>query len=237
MHYTDRQLPLSASGVLQCGTGAGVLTCGLLQQNACPQPDLLSSTAPPASITQEYNFSPNISAVTAGRVIKRDPLAVGANASAACGATPTASASDGELWATAPLAAPLNLSGNGGMTIFTNTLAAAPANITMCVGVYVEAPPSGVATGLLDPLNLLCGTCTTKNSTLLGTVAYTNPVWPGTLTPLSFTFSYMTTATTVPAGDSIAVRVWFTSTATSGDDVVLQYDAPAVASYVDLNSQ
>jgi hypothetical protein len=234
MHYTNRPQPPTVSGVYQCGSAAA-LTCSLQQQSACPAPDLLSSTVPPSSIPQEYNFSPNLSATKPGRVILRDPAAVGSTNAAACAVTPSPVAQEGELWATQPLASQLTLSGNGGMTLYTNTLTGAPANVTMCVGVYLELPPPGVTTGLLDPLNLLCGSCSTPDSTLLGTGAFTNPAWPGALTPVSLTFSNLFSAHTVPAGDSIAVRIWFTSA--SGDDVVVQYDAPTVRSSVQINSQ
>lgn len=224
MHYTDQPPPLSATGVLQCGASTSSQTCSVTVPSACPQPDLLNSAPPSASIPQEYNFSPNISATTQGRVIKRDPNATG---STPCSATPSNDATMGQLWATQPLASSLNLSGAGGMTLYASTLSGASASVTLCVGVYLETPVQGH----LDPLNQLG----TADSTQLGVVAYTRPQWPGAISPISFTFSYMSAAQVVPAGSSVAVRLWVT--AGSLADLVVQYDYPQTLSNVVINSQ
>ena len=68
-----------------------------------------------------------------------------------------------------------------------------------------------------------------------GVVSFTDEQWPGETTPLSFTFSYMSGTKTAAAGSSLAVRIWFTTT--SGDDIIAQYDAKAVPSLVQLNTE
>src|SRR5947207_7254185 len=177
MHYTD------AVRFLQGGCGSGTpgvctLVSGVLTNTGCPQPDLLWNAAP--STPREYNFSPNLSSNTAGRVILRDPNATGSTPAAACAATSSKTPPTTELWATGPLNSSLNLTGNGGMTLYTSTLHGLPANVTLCVGVYLETPVQGI----LDPLNLLAG----SDSVRLGLAAYAMASWPAVPTPISFTF-------------------------------------------------
>jgi hypothetical protein len=219
MHYTVQKVPL-AGGQLSCG-GVNLGACTSSSIVGCPQPDLLNGAPPASSIPQEFNFSPNISSTTPGRVILRDP-----NAST-CASTPSPDATMGEFWGTQPLTSALNLSGNGAMTLYTNTLHGLSVSVTLCVGVYLEAP----VLGILDPLNLLGN----NDSITLGVVAYTLSQWPAAPTPLSFTFNYMSAARLAAAGASLGVRIWVT--ASSGDDIVAHYDAPSVSSRVQINSQ
>jgi Tfp pilus assembly protein PilV len=223
MHYTDQLVPLLGL-VNGCGSsnlGVCTLLLGVLTNTGCPQPDLLNATAPPLSIPQEYNFSPNLSASASGRVILRDSKA------SSCTATPSNDARTAEIWTTQPLGTQLDLSGSGGMTLYTSTLHGLSASVTLCIGVYLESP----VLGLLDPLNLLGS----SDSVQLGVYAFTQAQWPAVPSPLSFTFNYMTAAKLAAAGTSIGIRVWVT--ASSGDDIVLQYDAPSVASNVQINSE
>ena len=228
MHYTDQDLPLL--GLLNgCGS-ASLGTCTLLAILGCPQPDLLTSAPPPSSIPQEFNFSPNLSSTTGGRVILRDPNATGSSPAAACGATPSNDARMAEWWSTPPLSAGLNLTGSGGMTLYTNTLHGLSVSVTLCIGVYLETPKTLLGTTILDPLNLL-GT----NTVRLGVAAYTMAAWPAVPTPISFTFSNLFSAQAAAAGLSLGVRVWVA--ASSGDDIVAQYDAPTVRSSLQIDSQ
>jgi hypothetical protein len=228
MHYTDQNQPLL--GLLN-GCGSGSLgTCTLLAITGCPQPDLLWSAPPPSSITQEFNFSPNLSSSTSGRVILRDPNATGSTPAAACGATPSNDARMAEWWSTPPLSSGLNLSGSGGLTLYTNALHGLSVSVTLCIGVYLETPKTLLGTTILDPLNLL-GT----NTVRLGVAAYTMAAWPAVPTPISFTFSNLFSAQAAAAGLSLGVRVWVA--ASSGDDIVVHYDAPTVRSSVQINSQ
>jgi prepilin-type N-terminal cleavage/methylation domain-containing protein len=221
MHYTEALVPATCGGTAQACTTS--VTTG------CPTPDLLNAAAPPASIPQEYNFSPNPASVRPpggqGRVIKRDS---NANATS-CAVAPTNDATSGEFWATQPLTSALTLNGNGGLTIYTGTLTGVALNVTLCIGIYEEVPATG---NILDPLNALGA----AHSTLLGAVGYTNGgSWPAAVTPLSFSFNYMASSQTIPAGDSLGVRIWVTNNA--GDDILIQYDAPSAASGVELDSQ
>jgi prepilin-type N-terminal cleavage/methylation domain-containing protein len=246
MHYTNALVPSV------CGGTAEAQKCSLSSSTftSCPQPDLLYPTAPPEGIKQEYDFSPNIftelgiPASTGGRALRRDSNAT------SCAATLSNDARMGELWATQPLGAKLKLSGRGGMTLYTQTLRGLPAEVTLCVGVYIENPVLNEATckpvlgpagkPILDPLNLLnSSTCATssgrEDSVPLGIVGFTMTQWPTVPTALSFTFEYMSVAKEAAQGSSIAVRVW--PTAGSGEGIAIQYDAPSVASSVQINSE
>jgi prepilin-type N-terminal cleavage/methylation domain-containing protein len=227
MHYTQALKPTL------CG-GTPVL-CTTTSSTECPRPDLLEAATPPAAKT-EYNFSPNIEVAAGvlwtgeGRVILRDPKAT--PPAEACAKPPSEDARTGELWATRPLTAPLQLSGNGGMTLYTRTLSAVATNVTLCVGVFLENPVSGKPEGFLDPLNRL-GTGT--DSEQLGVVSLTLSQWPAEVTPVSFTFNYMSTSREAAKGVSLAVRIW--AAAGSGDNIVAQYDAELARSSVQINSK
>jgi hypothetical protein len=239
MHYTVALVPTV------CGQAAEASKCSLSTKTytSCPQADLLGVVVP--SSATEYNFSPNLSATTAGRVIKRDSKATGASP---CSVAPSENAEMGMWWATAPLEKALKLSGNGGITLYTRTLKEVAASATLCVAVYAENPVKAAdcsavlgpnSKALLDPLNKLNSTCSStqgrSDSETLGTVSYTANQWPGELTPTSFTFNYMSSAKEVAAGTALAVRVW--PAATSEDDLVVQYDAQAAQSTFQLDSE
>jgi hypothetical protein len=254
MHYTAQARPLEADGTLDCGGSlSGHLACSATASAsatpiACAQPDLLYPAAAPPGIS-EYNFSPQPGTISPpggqGRVIKRDPSATGSTPAQACAVTPTNDATMSEFWATQPLAQSLNLTGFGGMTLYTRTLSGSPQNVTLCVALYLETPASTPVGWLIDPLGQLCGSCSTRLGTV---VAYANPQWPGTMSPVAFTFNYMqlsdssaacsgvTSATRcAPAGSSLGVRVWTANT--SADDIVIDYDSASTPSDVDIDSQ
>jgi prepilin-type N-terminal cleavage/methylation domain-containing protein len=235
MHYTEAYVPVPFT----CGNAGLATNCAHVvtyTTTGCPTPDLLTTSAPPSSIAREYNLSPAPSSVNPpvaadgfneGRVIKRDPNTLAVS----CAVTPSNNATSGEYWATQPLTSALNLNGNGGMTLSTNTLTGTAQSVTLCIGVYKLTPVSG-AGNILDPLNALGAT----DSTLLGTVSYTNNgSWPASETPLAFSFNYMTLSQSVPANTSIGVRIWVTNNST--DDIVVHYDAPNASSGVELDSQ
>jgi type II secretory pathway component PulJ len=249
MHYTDALKPSTCGGA----TESAKCVLGTVY-TSCPQLDLLNTTEPEAP--QEAYLSENLESTpfgkaTPGRIITRDPKAKGATpcTETASENVPSENAAMGEWWATAPLTTELKLSGNGGLTLNTRTFKEAAANVTLCVGVYLENPvedntckavagPKGKP--ILDPLNLLNSTlCAStkerKDTEKLGAVSFTKEQWPGELTPLSFTFSYMSGTKTAAVGTSLAVRIWLTEK--SGDDIVAQYDAKPAASLVQLNTE
>jgi Tfp pilus assembly protein PilV len=191
--------------------------CTLLLVTGCPVPDLLNTSAPPSSITHEYNFSnEQIGTYAGGRVLNPD---------VACGSTPSSSdRSKGELWATKPLPSALTLTGNGGLTINTQSVSGALASATVCLAVYDLS--SSVLQNLIS-----------SPPTPLGIVSYTLAQWPTTSSSVSFSFDFLSSGThTVPTGNSIGVRLWVAAGAAT-TPIAVQYDAPSVASTVELDSQ
>jgi prepilin-type N-terminal cleavage/methylation domain-containing protein len=242
MHYTDALDPWPRCGA----TAPERKNCELATTTytTCPQLDLLSTARPTQSLP-ELNFSPNLSATTAGRVLAKDPLATSCSASSP--PPPQQNAAMGQWWATSPVTEKLKLSGNGAMTLYTRTLGATSAAVTLCVGVYLENPvvdsTCKAVLGpehkpILDPLNFLNSSCAStsarKDSELLGVVSVTKEAWPTEITPVSFGFSYMPTARELPVNSSIAVRVWPTA---ASADIVLQYDVLSALSTVQFNSE
>jgi hypothetical protein len=135
-----------------------------------------------------------------------------------------------EWWSTPPLSSGLSITGAGGMTLYTNTLHGLSVSVTLCVGVYLQTPVTLLGSTILDPLNILA-----THTVRLGVAAYAMAAWPAVPTPISFTFTNLFSAQAAAAGLSLGVRVWLA--ASSGDDVVLQYDAPTVRSSIQINSQ
>jgi type II secretory pathway pseudopilin PulG len=191
-------------------------TCTASTTTGCPVPDALSSTPPPSPTPAPalHNYATDVvAAIPGGRPLVRD---------VSCSAAPTTTDNGkGEMWVTQPLAADTRLTGSGGMTLSTQTVNAATASVTLCLGIYSVG---SIANLIQTP------------PVRLGVVAYTMAEWPTEPTPVSFSFDFLTSGTaTVVAGQRIAVRLW--TAATSGADVAAIYDHPAHASVVQLNSQ
>jgi hypothetical protein len=195
-------------------------TCTTAVTTGCPKPDLLSTEAPPAPA--EGQASPPLLDYSAeqtglvhpgGRVLVRDTE---------CSATPSSvDNAKGAFWVTAPLASATALTGAGGMTLHTQTVAGAVAGVTLCVAVY-------------DVGNALTN-LVANPPTRLGVVAFTVAEWPAAPTPLSFSFDFVTGGTIrVAAGHRIGVRLW--AAGSSAADLVLLYDHPDRSSVLQLNS-
>lgn len=196
-------------------------TCTTTTTTGCPTPDLLSTSAPPppaegAPAPALLDYAAEQQAARphpGGRVLVRD---------AECSATPSSTDnSKGGLWVTAPLAASTALTGAGGMTLHTQTVAGAVAGVTLCIAIYDVG--NSLANLIANP------------PTRLGVVAFTLAEWPTAPTPLSFSFDFVTGGTiSVPAGRRIGVRLW--AAGSSNADLVLLYDHPDRASVLQLNS-
>ena len=129
-------------------------------------------------------------------------------------------------WVSAPLAVPKTLTGRGGLSILTQTLAGAEAGGTLCIAVY-DVPAS------VDNL-----TATGTLPTELGRSSYTFTSWPTALSPLSFAFNYRGASGTavVAAGRRLGVRMWLSSSS-GADKVSLVYDDYDYQSIVQLNEE
>jgi hypothetical protein len=121
------------------------------------------------------------------------------------------------------LAANTVLTGDGGMTLYTQTANSVAATVTLCVAIY-DYPPNILNLLQVPPVKL-------------GVVAYTTTETPTAPTPISFNFNFLGAGVTktVVAGDRIGVRVWIAASAAT--DAALIFDHPKFASALQLNTQ
>jgi hypothetical protein len=190
--------------------------------SGCQNPDLMGAPPPPQDASTPatpYCYATDIGCgAVGGRPIRRD-------ASSCAVANPWTQSDNrkGAFWVTPPLAAATTLTGDGGMTLYTQTSTGLAASVTICVGIYV-VPASLLGLITLPPV-------------ALGVVAYTAVAWPGVPTPVSFNFNFLGAVASqlVAANNRIGVRVWIAASATT--DATLIYDHPNFASKLQLNSQ
>lgn len=192
-------------------------TCTTETTTGCPKPDLMGADpAPNPAVTPPlYSYSTEITGGTwpGGAVIRRDTT---------CSGTPTATDNTkGHMWVTAPLAAPMNLTGDAALSLSTATFNAVSASVTLCVRFYnvpnsltnlVSAPP-----------------------TAIGDDSYTSSTWPTSATQIAFTMDFRGSNPnyTIPAGNRLGVRIWAASS--SSADIAALYDHPLHSSYIQVN--
>lgn len=247
----------SASGPVQQTVGvASGLTCTATQSLAtilsnisgCPLPDLMDNNPPAGDPTTTlYQYSSNLDPTgnppggpPGGRVL--DPLCSGSSGCGSgqpsdCANNTTFSASltapQNQFWVSPPLSASMTLTGQGGLSLYTQMNDGASAVISFCIEIY-DVPPSGSPGSLSDllawPPIALGGA---------GYVAATDPStgsnWPSTIGQLGYAFTFSNSAVTIPAGDRIGVRVWIEATANAS--ISLMYDDYAYPTAIQLNSQ
>jgi hypothetical protein len=194
----------------------------------CQNPDLMGATAPPqdgSTPATPYCYATDLGCppaagggTTGGRPIRPD-----SNSCAAASPWVQTDNTKGAFWTTPPLAAGTTFTGDGGMTLYTQTSTGVAASVTLCVGLYVM-PASLLGLISLPPVQL-------------GVVAYTAVAWPSVPTPVSFNFDFLAAGTTrlVVAGNRIGVRVWVAAGASTG--VTMIYDHPQFAAQLQLNSR
>ncbi len=188
----------------------------------CQNPDLMGPTPPPQDASTPAVpdcYSSELGCLASGgRPLLRD-----SSSCAVANPWTQSNNSKGAFWVTPPLGAATTLTGDGGMTLYTQTANGAAASATICVGLYV-VPASLLGLITVPPVQL-------------GALAYTAVAWPGAATPVSFNFNFLGTGTTrlVAAGNRIGVRVWVAASAST--DLTLIYDHPQFASELQLNSQ
>lgn len=201
-------------GASDGGSGTDADADGVI--DSCPVPDLMALDPPPApAVTPPvYNYSNEITggSTPGGAVIRRD---------AECGGAVTKSDNTkGHLWVSAPLAAPVTLSGDAAMNVSTQTFNGVQAAAMICVRFYnvpgslsnlVESPPAAIGSG-----------------------GYSLTSWPRTPTTLGFAMDFLDGAgVQIPAGNRLGVRVW--AAASSAADIVVLYDHPLYPTFVQVN--
>jgi Tfp pilus assembly protein PilV len=192
-------------------------TCTSSNTSGCPKPDLMGSTPPPdPTVTPSlYNYSNEVTGGTwpGGAVIRRD---------AACtGTTTTTDNTKGHLWVTAPLAAPMKLTGDAALNLSTATFNGVSAAVTICVRFYSVG--NSIANMVAAP------------PTAIGTDSYTSSTWPTAATQVSFAMDFRGTNPdyTIPTGSRLGVRIWAASS--SGADIAAIYDHPLHPSFIQVN--
>lgn len=196
-------------------TVAPVGSCLLALLLSCPTPDLMGDEPPPAPavIPAPIDRSSDLpgSQGSGGRVLERDDRE--------CSDPPTASNRRSHRWVTPAQPDGIELTGDGGLTLFSRTTSGAEARVTLCLQLSVA----------LGPVRELLGI----PPVVLGTVSYTLAAWPAVMTPVSFSFDLPGTGLTVGAGRRLAARIWLAGS--SASDVVVAYDHPTVQSALQVN--
>jgi hypothetical protein len=216
----------------------------------CPTPDLMDTIAPPGSGTPgpplyHYSTDQGGTGYPGGRLLQ--PTCSGLCSGSSGGGTGAASDCNNgswtanllnvqsHLWVSSPLTATMTLTGDGGISMFTQTLNGAQAVVSFCVEIY-DVPPSGAPGSLADllawPPVALGGA---------GYVAQTDPVsggnWPTSPAQVSFIFNFRGSggSISIAAGHRLGVRIWAKVKLNTAIDLI--YDNPSYPTQVQLNSQ
>lgn len=190
--------------------------CDGISSSGCPVPDLMApEPSPSPDVTPTlYNYSSEVSGVTwpGGAVIRRDT---------GCADTPSDDDNTkGHMWVTAPLSAPMTVTGSGALSVATTTVNGVSAAATLCVRFY-NVP------GSIE--NLI-----TSPPTEIGGDSFTSSTWPTSANTVSFLIDFRGSEPyTIPAGRRLGVRVWVA--ASSSADVALLYDHPLYQSFLQIN--
>lgn len=194
-------------------------TCTSGDTSGCPVPDLMGIDPPPTPVVTPpvYNYSSEITggSTPGGAVIRRD---------VACdGAVTTTDNTKGHLWVSGPLSAPITVSGDAAMSVSTQTFNGVTAGATLCIAFYNV--PGDISNLVATP------------PTLIGASQYQDPTWPSTASSAGFKIDFLGEApgVPIPAGNRLGVRVW--AAASAGADLVMLYDHPLHASFVQVNEE
>ncbi len=193
------------------------LLCNLLIViSGCPKPDLMGTTPPPGPVVETdplpplFNYATNLAGgILGGRLLRQD---------AGCTGTPSQDNSKSHMWTTPPVTSATELTGDGGMTLYSQTPAGVTGSAKICVRFY-DVPAS--------LLNLIA-----FPPTSLGTASYELDEWPTQPAPVSFTFDFRASNFTVPAGHRIGMRMWVDGA--SDTDVAAIYDHPQYPTSIQL---
>ena len=207
------------------GIAAGLL-CTIGVQLGCPIPDLMGAISPASASSTLHNYSTDeggSGGSTTGGGLNYQGGRILTTSAGTCSTTPSPNSSTSnpaaETWVTGPVAAAETLNGQGGMTLFMQSANGLTASVTLCVAVWVF-PPSILNLISVPPVKL-------------GVFAEAVASLPATPIPVSFTFSLAST-TALTVGQRIGIEVWLAASSTA--NAAIQYDDPAFASLVQLNT-
>ncbi|HWF36758.1 MAG TPA: hypothetical protein VG295_15360 [Solirubrobacteraceae bacterium] len=234
------------------GTCTTSITSALTLANitGCPTPDLMDNTPPAASDTTLYHYSTDQlanGAYSGGRILQ--PLcSSGACTGSTGGGSGATTDCDGNsafsgllnvqagFWVSSPVTATTTLTGDGGLSLFSQTVGGAQAVVSFCVEIY-DIPPSSGPSGTLG--DILAWPPVALGGA--GYVAQTDPAtggnWPTSANQIAYIFNFRGSNGTVDiaTGDRIGVRVWFKANSNTALDLL--YDNPLYPTELQLNTQ
>lgn len=234
----------AVSGLL-C-TASQLLAQILSNITGCPVPDLMDTNPPSTgtggSTPPLYNYSSDLgtSGYPGGRLVKPT-----CSNGSGCGTDSTSDCSNGgftssllnaqsEMWVSSPVTATTTLTGDGGVSLFTQTLNSVQALVSFCIEIY-DIPPSGSAGSLADLL--------AWPPVDLGGAAYVPPTgssggnWPTSASQASFIFNFRGSkgSVSIAAGHRLGIRIW--AKVNANVPIAVIYDNPLYPAEVQLNSQ
>jgi hypothetical protein len=234
---------------LTCTTST-VLAHTLSNITGCPVPDLMDTNPPAASNSPPlYHYSTDQAADGAypgGRILAPMCSPGLCSGSSGGGTGSTADCTGGgwasnllnvqsEFFVSSPVTATTTLTGDGGLSMFTQTVGGTSAVVSFCIEIY-DVPPSGSPGSLADilawPPVALGGA---------GYVPQTDPStgsnWPTSPSQISYVFNFRGSNGTVAiaAGHRIGVRIWAKVNLNTAADLL--YDNPTYPSDIQLNTQ
>jgi prepilin-type N-terminal cleavage/methylation domain-containing protein len=236
---------VGVSGGLLCTT-LPALAQILSNVTGCPVPDLMDANPPAAPVgtpatLYQYSTDQATTGYPGGRLLQ--PTCAGGTG---CGTKSTSDCNGGgwssnllsvqsQLWVSSPVTATTTLTGDGGISMFTQTANSAQAAVSFCVEIY-DIPPSGAAGSLAD---LLAWPPVDLGGA--GYVAATDPQtggnWPTSPSQVSFIFNFRGSSGTVSIapGHRLGVRLWMKANLNLA--IALLYDHPQYPSEIQLNTQ
>jgi prepilin-type N-terminal cleavage/methylation domain-containing protein len=229
----------------QTCTTSTVLATVPANTTGCPTPDLMDGNPPAGdSTTPLYHYSTDQcsdSCYPGGQLLQptcSNGTGCGAGSSSDCSGgawTNSLNNTQSAFWVTAPLTAAMTLTGDGGISLFSQSVGGTSPVVSFCLEVY-DVPPSGTAGSLSDLL--------AWPPVALGGAAYVPPAdpstqtnWPTQTSDLSYSFNFRGSSgsASIPAGDRIGVRLWFKATYNTA--LAFVFDNPTYPTEVQLNAQ
>jgi type II secretory pathway pseudopilin PulG len=234
----------AVSGLL-CTIGLGLA--------GCPSPDLMDNTPPAATDTTLYHYSTDQlpdSSYLGGRILEPLCPTLGVlcpgSSGGGTGSTSDCNSNTGFLsnllnvqagfWVSSPVTATTTLTGDAGISLYSQTLGSASAVVSFCLEIYDIPPSNGVAGSLSDillwPPVALGGA---------GYVGATDPGtggnWPTSASQVSYIFNFRGSsgAISIAPGHRLGVRLWFKANLNAALDLL--YDNPLYPTQLQLNTQ
>ena len=218
----------------------------------CPVPDLMDTNPPSATASTLFHYSTDQlpdSKYPGGRVLQPVCSTLGILCSGNSGGG-TDSTSDcasntgfGNLlnvqagfWVSSPVTATTTLTGDGGISLFSQTVGGASANVSFCLEIY-DIPPSGGNAGSLADI-LAWPPVALGGAGYVGeTDPQTGGNWPTSASQVSYIFNFRGSSgtVTIAPGHRIGVRLWFKANLNTALDLL--YDNPLYPTELQLNTQ